>query len=63
MVNFPLAKLALITDPHKLEVLQLIARVDRNIARNTNDKAIKLLVEALKESNPHAEDLILKQVA
>lgn len=62
-MDFPLAKLAKITDPQKLAVLQLINRVERNIPRRTEERAIRILLNALKESNPHPEDSILKRVA
>jgi hypothetical protein len=62
-MNIPLKELSKITDPRKLEVLQLIARVERNIPRRVEDRAIRLLLDTLKDSKLDYGETLLKKVA
>lgn len=60
MITFPLRKLGKISDTHTLQALQIIHSVDSEGELTTRDRAVRLLLTALKQTCPKPSDKLLE---
>lgn len=60
MINFPVKKLGKITDTHTLQALQIINTVDQEGEQTTRDRAVALLLMALKDTCPKPSAKLLE---